>query len=370
LEFTRNLVTAMARFARMHVITHRTSARDWNDGPVLVHAAYRRGSWFGPFQVLAWAVRSECRVVHFQHELFAFGNPVCTLLLPLVMSLLRVSGRTVITTIHGVIPLETIDASFVEKNGSRLSPAVARWGWRLLLWLTCVASTAVIVHEESHKRSLRSEYDVRTRIAVIPHGIQPGVPVSVAERDDARTRMHIDPSAEVLLFFGYFAGYKGLDELCDAIPLLLEARPRLHVIVAGEVPARLGESTAVSARVDALAASHRRMHRLGYVPNAEVRRVFATSDVLILPYTSGISASGPFSQAAAHGIPAIVSRRLQQDERDMFAFEPDAAGIVQGVTAFFDDPVAREQAYRHMERVRRERSSDVVAAHTIEAYGR
>lgn len=372
LEFTRNIATAMARFVRVHVITHRhgSSVRDWQDGSVLVHAAYRRGSWFGPLQVLAWATRSTCDVIHFQHELFAFGNPVCALILPPVMFLLRISGRTVVTTIHGIIPLGTIDASFIAKNGSRLSPAVARRGWRLLLRLTCAASTTVIVHEESHKRSLRSEYGVRTPIAVIPLAIQPSAPVSAAERDGARAGMQIDSSAEIVLFFGYFAGYKGLDELCDAIPLLLAARPRLHVIVAGEVPARLGDATAVSARVDALAASHRRMHRLGYVPNVDVRRVFAAADVLILPYTSGIASSGPFSLAAVHGIPSIASRRLHQDERDTFAFEPDVAGIVQGVTSFFDDASAREQARRHMERVRRERSSDVVAAHTIEAYGR
>jgi glycosyltransferase involved in cell wall biosynthesis len=195
-------------------------------------------------------------------------------------------------------------------------------------------------------------------------------PIEAQERVRSRERLGIAAGAEVLTFFGYFAGYKGLDVLLDALPELFARRPRLHVVLAGEIPNRLSRSAPARERIARLGEEYARLHVLGFVPEDDVRGVFAASDALVLPYTAAISASGPLSLAAGFGVPALISRYLAADRELAFAFDPTPEGIVRAANAFFGEDAVRSDAIHFVRKLAERQSWDEVAARHANLYAR
>lgn len=367
--YTSDLAFALSSMAEVLVIAPHEDQPRWRDGEVEIVAGFRRGSPWSAFQIAMAALRSGTRVVNVQHELFAFGGATSALTLPIALWFLRICGRRIVTTMHCVIAPSDITPAFVHNNGSRLPPTMARLGWRWLIRGICSASHVVVVHDEAHRRVLTERYGVSGRVEVVPLGVRSTALPSAQERQSARQSLGVHTDEEVLTFFGYFAGYKGLEELFRALPLLLKERPRLHVVLAGDVPDRLALSSPLARRAALLAAADRRVHHLGFVPEQQVRELLIAADVLILPYTAGISASGPLALAAAYGTPVILSRLLAKGEDLCFAFDPTPEGIEGAVNAFFDGIDVRRQSRAYVLRLREERSWSKVARRMLALYG-
>lgn len=322
--------------------------RPWNDGAVKVFPSYVRGSLRAPWEIVRGALACGSRIVHVQHELFAYGGLATAFILPMMMRQLHRRGRAVVTTIHGVLPLEKIDRAFVRANGIPAPPAVARQLWRGLLRRVAAASDIIHVHEPALALRLRAQYGVVDRpVEVIPLGIDPWSE-GTQERVRARRALQLPEDAEVVLFFGYLAGYKGIRHLIDDIPSLLQRRPRMRVLIAGSVPHRLQRSG--HGLVDELAQLRRReprVHLLGFVPDADVAGVFHAADLLLLPYTDAIAASGPLSLAATYDLPALLSRSFAASHPDAPGlFELHAGAIANVVSRFFDDQGLRAAAHQ------------------------
>lgn len=367
--YTEMLAYALSESATVLVIAPRCGKPErWHDRDVTVVESYTRGSPLATLEIGIGALKSKAPLIHVQHELFAFGGFISALSLPIVLRVLRARGRRLATTIHGVIPLASVTKEFVRRNGSWLPASVARYAWRRLLRSVCTASDVVVVHDDRHRAALVGDYGVTTPIEVIPHGAPAYVPLTDAQRAEARASFHIPPDAEVLTFFGYFAGYKGLEELAEAAPEILERRPRLHLVFAGEIPERLRSRARIGTQIAALRARFARVHVTGFVPEEGVRDVFAATDALILPYTAGISASGPLALAAGYGTPALLSSFLAPHTDATFAFEPTASGIVSAVDRFFDDASVRDEARRFVAALGRSNDWKNVAEHHLDLY--
>ncbi len=84
--------------------------------------------------------------------------------------------------------------------------------------------------------------------------------------------------AEVIGFIGSYYDYEGLDDLVAAMPALVAARPRLHLLLVGGGPmeASLKAAAAASSAAD-------RIHFVGRVPQAQVDRYYGLIDVLVYP---------------------------------------------------------------------------------------
>ncbi|WP_369069187.1 glycosyltransferase [Kineococcus terrestris] len=158
----------------------------------------------------------------------------------------------------------------------------------------------VLVHSEEQARLARDHGARHVVVADLPPHLPGGAPLA----GPAGSRVPRDGGVR-LLSLGVVRGYKGVD-------VLLEALRRVHLegfdarlTVAGELWGRAGE------RVRELAAAPglrgRVTLREGYVPAAELPRLLAEHDALVLPYRSG-TASQNALLAFAHGLPVIASR--------------------------------------------------------------
>ena len=84
--------------------------------------------------------------------------------------------------------------------------------------------------------------------------------------------------ADVVGFIGSFYDYEGLDDLIDAMPLLIEKRPRAHLVLVGGGP----KEAELKAQADRSPAADR-IHFIGRVPHGEVERYYSLIDVLAYP---------------------------------------------------------------------------------------
>ncbi len=337
-------------------------------GGVSVHPCFRREASYAAFQAYRHIVRLNSPIVHVQHELFAFGGLGGALLLPTALRLLDLRGKKVLTTIHGVIPLASVTEQFVRANRIPGNAASARALWRLLIRAVASTSRRVHVHEEFLRRLLVDEYGVAVdKIDVIPLGVEPAP--TVIPRTEARRKYCIPDDAEVALFFGYMAAYKGIEYLLSEMNLMLSSRPNLHIIIAGAVPSRLEGAIDPALAVRDLAVGAERVHLVGFVPDDETASVFSAADVVLLPYRVAMSASGPLALAAGYDVPVLLSEAFIHafpDAPAHFALTPGALNCA--LVNFMVNGDLRLAYKKFISRLREERSWPRVAANLIAVY--
>jgi PEP-CTERM/exosortase A-associated glycosyltransferase len=84
--------------------------------------------------------------------------------------------------------------------------------------------------------------------------------------------------AEVVGFIGSFYDYEGLDDLIAAMPMLVAARPRAHLLMVGGGPME----DSLRAQAEASPAADR-IRFVGRVPHQEVERYYGLVDILAYP---------------------------------------------------------------------------------------
>jgi len=370
--YTRRLAGAIAsqgvEVSVIAPIGDGASRLRWQDGNVVVIPCYRRGSATAALSMMTAAAETRAEIIHVQHELFAYGGLPTATVLPFCLRHLRRCGLKVFTTIHGVIPLEAITPEFVHAN--RIFGPVwgVRYIWRQLIRNVALASNAVHVHEAYLGDLLVEQYGIhQNSIRVIPMGIDRNTNVSL--REIARERFSIPPEAEVVLFFGYMSTYKGLVQLTAAIPAALKRRSKLHFVLAGAVPARLRGTNDVREQLHVDGVDRDRIHITGFVSDQAIPHVFAASDVLLLPYTVVMSASGPMALAISHDVPVLLSDRFSNAyPAAPGMFVPEPGQITDAVCSFFED-TARQAACRAFVRsLAAERTWPAVARAFINVY--
>lgn len=345
--------------------TSATAGPRWSDGLVEIeHIARFRGPR-GILDLLNHIPRDR-RVIHLEHELYAYGGMFGAILLPIAMWLLRLRGHRILTTLHGVIPLDSIDSGMLASYRVPGIPIIVRAAWRLLIRAIAYASDTVHVHEKRFRDILIEQYDIRRRIAVIPLGVDNRY--RAIDRTNARGDLGIRHDAQVVCFFGFLYKRKGIVELLRGVRALLEANPNIVVLVAGDLPVRAGDATEIRDLLASLADCDR-LRTFGFISDDAVGPLLSASDVLILPYTFSMSASGPMTVGAAHGLPLLLSDRFAESFPEFQDFfEPTSLGITRAIESFFDDPIQRERATAFSRSLLAERSWAAVAALMIDEY--
>jgi glycosyltransferase involved in cell wall biosynthesis len=143
-----------------------------------------------------------------------------------------------------------------------------------------------------------------------------------------------------ILFFGRVALYKGLRYLLAAEPLIDSAVAR-RLIVAGTGPSLAADLAAV--------ADHSRIEvRDRRIGDQEAAALFASADVVVLPYLEA-SQSGVLAIAAAFGLPVIASAvgelgaLVAQSGMGLTTPPADPAALAAALSALALDPALRRR---------------------------
>jgi glycosyltransferase involved in cell wall biosynthesis len=167
------------------------------------------------------------------------------------------------------------------------------------------------------------------------HSISNGCDTSIfhpAERSDARRRLGIEPTEELVLFVGRLEKAKGVMELVEAVSALTRTRPNLTLAFVGVGAAQ----SEIAEKVRLLGISDRVRFASG-VPPYVVAQWYVGANLLVLPsYAEGcpnvvleaLNCGRPVIASNVGGVPEILS-----DECGILVKPRDAKGLSQAIDA-------------------------------------
>ena len=128
-------------------------------------------------------------------------------------------------------------------------------------------------------------------------------------KEEARRALNLPIDRPILLFFGFVRPYKGLDILLNTLASLKAQGITPYLAIVGEFwkdktdyikiieRAGLGDQVRIEDR---------------YVPNEEADLWFRGADLLVAPYTHGVTQSAVAPMAAGYGMPMIVTTHVAE----------------------------------------------------------
>ena len=155
------------------------------------------------------------------------------------------------------------------------------------------------------------------------------------ERDEACSRIGIDPAQRYTLFFGLIRDYKGLDMLLKAWAKWMPDGRKL--LIAGEFYASREKYIAL---IEELGLRDRVVLHDRFIADEDVKYYFSAADALVLPYRTATQ-SGVTQIAYNFSLPMIVTRvgglpEIVPDGRVGLVCEADAESIKEALQALYD----------------------------------
>jgi beta-1,4-mannosyltransferase len=268
--------------------------------------------------VRAALVRPRSTILHVQFFKFAWLEA------PLFLAL-RLLGVRVVFTAHNALP-------HVRK---RWHQAFYRWWYQ--------QADAVHVLSDSVARDIRDTVGARPQaIHRIAHGPYLGLKRRFGPRMDAvesRRRLGIEPGEFVVLQYGLFRDYKGLDVLMQALCRLPPQAPVRLLLAGGGYPTELAAWRAIAEQ----GQRSRQVTWLDrFVSDAELCDCIAAADLVVFPYRR-VSQSGALYLALTFEKPCVASdlpgfRESLPDEPDAFFPAGDAQALAQRIVDLQQEP--------------------------------
>lgn len=257
-----------------------------------------------PLQLVKNCIKDKIKIIHLQFEFvtFEYGS---IFIIPFLF-ILRLCGLKIVVTLHG---------PFFPKNMSNdllktLRPSGSVIPIRLLkayiiftYLLISKVSHSIIVHHNVFRKWLKA-WGV-SNCKVIPHGVINNKScIGLGNRNYWRLLQNYNL---VVLFFGVLSPRKGIEYLIEAFSYVSEKIPNSILVIAGEAPSYYrGYKKKLRNMVYALGIANKVMFT-GYVGDELVHELFQRADIVVLPYSYSISASGPLSLAIGYGKPIIAT---------------------------------------------------------------
>jgi len=332
--YDRSLAAALAGAgADVELVTSR-----FRFGQVPSPQGYVAREWFYPFSSRMGSSRVRLAVKALEHPIgmarLALHRPdvlhVQWFGVPEADRWLFRPRSPVVFTAHDIIPRRT----------------AARTGLWRSLFDRC---DRVVVHSERGRDSLAAFGVEERRLRVIPH---PAFRSDVDRRDDGRTALAL----------GLIRPYKGTEDAVETVLRVDGAR----LLVAGDPRVPLGGLK--------VTAGDRAEWRLGFLPDAEIRRALSEATVALFPYRAEIDVSGALLQVLGAGVPAIVydiggiGEVVARFGAGAVVEPGDVGGMALALAQLLGDPDALAAARKGAEAARAELTWEASAAAHFELY--
>lgn len=260
------------------------------------------------------------------------------------------------------------------RRGDAGSPFVNR-----LEWEAAFQATRIVTVSHAMKDDLNRHGWPPHKISVVWNGVDPEVydtaKVPKPALQELRGRYGIGPDDTMLLFVGRLTWVKGVRNLIQAMPAVVEAHPQTKLVILGKGE----EQHDVDELIHRLGVQQHVVTHYAFVSEQERILHYAAADVCVFP-----SVYEPFGivslEAMAMGKPLVVGAngvvgfREQvvhngADQNGMHVNGNDPNDIAWGLKQLLADPEqAREMGARGRTRVQRYFTWDQVAKQTVEVY--
>jgi len=281
---------------------------------MLIIRCFRRNnplSYITLLRILAKFSKVQPLLVEF--EFASFGNFATAGFLPLFLSIAKILGKHMTIVVHQVVTdLAALSGHIgVAKYTQKLT--ILNNLMQLYYQLLGGVAHTIIVLEEHLKERLAAFVN-EDKIIVIPHGVHE--PKKRYTTRAARVALGISRDEIVLLYFGYITWYKGADLLVKALQKVKTIHgKKVRVILAGGMTPTQKEKSHYQAffnKVNRLTQATKHIAITGFVAEKDIAKYYAAADVVLLPYRTFMSSSGPLALSLAYNKPFLVSKALQE----------------------------------------------------------
>lgn len=364
--YTKDLAISLKKL-HVHIICFADGRKDeYLEKGIKVIRCWKRGVCY-PFSIFSQLSKyaSKIDLIHVQHEYFMYGNEISAVLFPFMLLLLKFLRKPIVVTLHGIVPLTDLNKTFMKENRIKGASFILKAGLLFVTKLICWFSSRIIVHEEVFKKRLVRGYKInKEKIEIIPLGIENRSPI---RREKAKMQLRLE-GKKILLYFGYIAGYKGVEDLIDAFKLLKSNKYVL--LIAGGEPTRLKFDKRyqyLKKLKEKCAKISKNIIFMGFVPEEKIPLLFSAADLAVFPYKVALSSSGPMSLAVAYELPFIASKCFEEIIDNELLFK-DSFELAEKIDQFFDE--TRDKNLKYIKKLKKERLWSRIASKTYKLYQR
>lgn len=165
-------------------------------------------------------------------------------------------------------------------------------------------------------------------------------------KEEARLELNIKNDEKVLLFFGFIREYKGLKHLINAMPEIKKQLSNVKLLVVGDFDSEADKEKYLKQIRDRQVEDVVNIYD-GYIPDKEVEKFFASSDLVVLPYESATQ-SGIVQIAYGFQKPCIVTNvgglpEVVVDGKTGYVVEPqNYEELAKAVIEYFNEDKEEE----------------------------
>jgi glycosyltransferase involved in cell wall biosynthesis len=236
-----------------------------------------------------------------------FGEPMLLLLM-----LLRLGGFPTTITLHSTwMPHQVLERSrswnHLGKFGF-LSPAFFRLYMRLLDKGCTTIQISTVTINSRLRESFLEEYRMSPeKVLEIPHPFRSTPPEAIS-RERAQRELGLKGDRPILIF-GFIRPDKGINLALDALTKVRNAIPNVKLIVAGKPKGKSGRKYLEEVKKKAQEQNLKDNLKLDafFIPEEKIPLYFNASEVLLIPYTESVGASGPIHNYASFGTPIVAA---------------------------------------------------------------
>lgn len=244
-----------------------------------------------------------------QFEFNLFGDLIQTALFPLFIY--SISNKNVSIVIHQVAEnISSLQGHLGITSNFKLK--ILDFFYSMFYRFLCISKIKIIVHDTIFKQRLLN-FGCTRKIKVIPHGLgEFSEKISSAE---ARRKLKFSDNDFILLCFGFVTWYKGIDLIINRIKFFLKDFPdsNLKLVIAGGPSHNLKDKPYYKKYYEDLVSSIKPYPQItitGFIENSEIPYYFSASDLVLFPYRTQMSASGPFATCLSFHKPFLLSDPL------------------------------------------------------------
>ncbi len=284
------------------------------DSGVEVRRVWKQNSLSTLFILLKEIIQlRKTRKIVIMFEYAMFGRYLYLCFIPFLTILLKFLRKEVFFVSHQALEdIETMSGHIGLENGSLKADMI-----NLLMYLynklIFEFVSKIIVFERELKERL-ARFTDKKKIAVISHGVDKFDKKPTYQ--EARKSLDIN-NEFVILYFGFIAWYKGADWLVEKLSSIsgqLSVR-RIKVIIAGGANPNHKDKKFymdyVGNIINKAKLTDGNIITTGFVDEKNIPLYFSACDLVILPYRTFMSSSGPLSLALSFEKPFIISENIK-----------------------------------------------------------
>ena len=291
-EYGKYLVNELAKSPKIDKIYVMADVADgrknriWETPKVEVIRDWKPDNTLSILALVPKILRLKTDVVHLNVHFQSFGRSRIANFTGLSLALLlRLVGLKVVVTIHNL-------GDKVDLAKVKVKPNIVNRVGITLATRAILAANRVVVTVNSYVEHLKRNYRY-DRAVYIRHG-------TILKGSEVHES--VDPPEKRILIFGHMAPHKGLHIMLEAFKELLKERGDVKLIVAGSSHPNF------SGYIEKLREVHiPNVEFLGYIPEENLEDLFASSDMVVLPYLTATGTSGVFHIACGFGKPMVAS---------------------------------------------------------------